>query len=71
LQVGSMPVHQPEDVIDASFFISAGDSVPITVMRGSDKLTVNVQAASTKPEAMALGPSKKSAVPLRLEPPPK
>jgi hypothetical protein len=45
--------------------------VPITVMRGSDKLTVNVQAASTKPEAMALGPSKKSAVPLRLEPPPK
>ncbi|HSU86006.1 MAG TPA: S1C family serine protease [Chthoniobacterales bacterium] len=71
LQVGNMPVHQPEDVIDASFFISAGDSVPITVMRGGDKLTVNVQAASTKPEAMALGPSKKSAVPLRLEPPPK
>ena len=71
LQVGNVPVRQPEDVIDASFFISAGDSVPITVMRGDQKLTVNVQAGSTKPEAMALGPSKKSAVPLRLDAPSK
>ncbi len=67
LQVGNVQVHQPEDVIDASFYISAGDSVPITVMRGDQKLTVNVQAASTKPEAMALGPAKKSVVPLRLD----
>ncbi|HEY1583127.1 MAG TPA: S1C family serine protease [Chthoniobacterales bacterium] len=67
LQVGKTPVHEPEDVIDASFFISAGDSVPITVMRGDQKITVNVQAASSKPEAMALGPSRKSAVPLRLD----
>jgi serine protease Do len=71
LQVGNVPVHQPEDVIDASFFISAGDSVPITIIRGSEKLTFTVQAASTKPEAMALGPSKKSAVPLRLDAPPR
>ncbi len=67
LQVGNVAVRQPEDVIDASFFISAGDSVPITVVRGDKKLTFNVQAASTKPEAMALGPSKKTAVPLRLD----
>ncbi|MEO8439553.1 MAG: S1C family serine protease [Spartobacteria bacterium] len=67
LQVGSVQVRQPEDVIDASFFISAGDSVPITVMRGQEKLTVNVQAASTKADTMALGPSHKSAVPLRLD----
>ncbi|MGH8092541.1 MAG: S1C family serine protease [Chthoniobacterales bacterium] len=69
LQVGKVPVHQPEDVIDASFFITAGDSVPITVVRGDTKLIFNVQAASAKPEAMALGPSKKSAVPLRLDSP--
>ncbi|MEO7724378.1 MAG: S1C family serine protease [Chthoniobacterales bacterium] len=69
LQVGKVQVHQPEDVIDASFFISAGDSVPITVQRGDQKMTVNVQAASSKPEAMALGPSKKSVVPLRLDAP--
>ncbi len=35
LQVGNESrCIKPEDVIDASFFITAGDSVPITVMRG-------------------------------------
>ncbi len=67
LQVGKVPVHQPEDVIDASFFISAGENIPITVMRGDQKLTFNVQAASTKAGAMALGPSNNSVVPLRLK----
>jgi len=45
LQVGRKKVTQPEDVLDASFFITAGDTVPITVMRGDQKLTFNVQAA--------------------------
>jgi serine protease Do len=67
LQVGTVPVHQPEDVIDASFFISAGDPVPITVRRGDQKLTFTVEAASAGPESMALGPSNKNAVPLRLD----
>jgi serine protease Do len=71
LQVGNTPVHEPEDVIDASFFLTAGDPVPITVMRGNEKLTFTIQAGSTKPEAMALGPSKKPAIPLRLDAPPK
>src|SRR5438067_10585675 len=44
LQVGRKKVTQPEDVLDASFFITAGDNVPITVMRGNQKLTFNVQA---------------------------
>ncbi len=44
LQVGRKKVTQPEDVLDASFFITAGDIVPITVMRGNEKLTFNVQA---------------------------
>ncbi len=44
LQVGKTPVHEPEDVIDASFFITAGDPVPITVMRGKEKLTFTVEA---------------------------
>ncbi|MBA3961806.1 MAG: trypsin-like peptidase domain-containing protein [Chthoniobacterales bacterium] len=79
LQVGNVPVHQPEDVIDASFFISAGDSVPITVMRGDQKMTFTVQAGAVvaRPlvpaegpnasEVMALGPTKKTVVPLRLD----
>lgn len=44
LQVGNKPIHEPEDVIDASFFITAGDTVPITVLRDGQKLTFNVQA---------------------------
>src|SRR5437762_2225185 len=44
LQVGKTKVREPEDVLDASFYISAGDTVPITVMRGNQKLTFDVQA---------------------------
>src|SRR5436305_10004875 len=44
LSVGRKKVIQPEDVLDASFFITAGDIVPITVMRGNKKLTFEVQA---------------------------
>src|SRR5213596_401733 len=44
LQVGRKKVTEPEDVLDASFFITAGDVVPITVLRGNQKLTFNVRA---------------------------
>src|SRR5881398_4191516 len=57
LQVGRKKVTGPEDVLDASFFITAGDTVPITVIRGSEKLTFNVQAelhpASQRPPLIA------------------
>src|SRR5438270_9109675 len=36
LQIGRTKVHEPEDILDASFFLTAGDVVPITVMRGSE-----------------------------------
>src|SRR6266480_3370734 len=45
LQVGKKKITDPEDVFDASFYITAGDIVPITVMRGDQKLTFDVQAA--------------------------
>ena len=44
LKVGNKQVRQPEDVLDASFYITAGDTVPITVMREGKKLTFAVQA---------------------------
>jgi serine protease Do len=44
---GTKKVTQPEDVLDASFFITAGDTVPITVMRADQKLTFNVRATFT------------------------
>jgi serine protease Do len=44
LQVGKKKITDPEDVFDASFYITAGDNVPITVMRGDKKMTFQVQA---------------------------
>src|SRR6202011_1176799 len=43
LQVGKTKGRDPADVLDASFFIPAGATVPITVIRGKEKLTFNVQ----------------------------
>jgi serine protease Do len=45
LQIGKKKITDPEDVFDASFYITAGDTVPITVMRGDQKMTFQVQAA--------------------------
>ena len=44
LQLGQKKICQPEDVFDASFYITAGEMVPITVMRGGKQLTFSVQA---------------------------
>ena len=44
LQVGAVKVHEPEDVLDASFFITAGDVVPVTVLRNGAKCTFKIQA---------------------------
>ena len=45
LQVGKKKISDPEDVFDASFYVTAGDTVPITVMRGDKHMTFQVQAA--------------------------
>src|SRR6516162_3174640 len=44
LQVGKKKINDPEDVFDASFYITAGDTVAITVIRGKQKMTFQVQA---------------------------
>ena len=80
LQVGKTKVHEPEDVIDASFFITAGDTVPITVMRGDEKLTFDITAdfhpASNHPPGLwpqfdpppvIAAPSMNQSIPLRLD----
>jgi S1-C subfamily serine protease len=70
LQVGKTKVHEPEDVIDASFFLTAGDKIPITVMRGDEKLTFEIEAgfhpASNHPPMIA-APSMNQSIPLRLD----
>jgi S1-C subfamily serine protease len=70
LQVGRKAIHQPDDIIDASFFLSAGDTVPIVVKRGDKTITLNVQAefhpASQHPPMLAQ-PRENQALPLRLQ----
>jgi serine protease Do len=44
LQIGKKKISDPEDVFDASFYITAGDTVPITVARGDQKMILHVQA---------------------------
>src|SRR5438128_6484601 len=73
LQVGRKKVTQPEDVLDASFFITAGDTVPITVMRGNRRLTFSVRAglhpASQRGVLIAspASPTMNQAIPLKLD----
>jgi serine protease Do len=72
LQVGQRKVTQPEDVPDASFFITAGDVVPITVVRGNQKMNFNVQATLHPASRTGLllaspaTPAMNQAVPLSL-----
>ena len=44
LKVGKIDVHEPEDVLDASFFLTAGDTVPIVVVRDGKKMALNIEA---------------------------
>src|SRR6266550_390710 len=73
LQVGRKRVTQPEDVLDASFFITAGDTVPITVMRGNRRLTFSVRAALHPASQRGLliaspaSPTMNQGLPLKLE----
>ena len=73
LQVGRIKVQEPEDVLDASFFITAGDTIPITVHRGKETITFHVQAdfhpGSKQPPLMTgdhLSPINR-AIPLNLQ----
>jgi len=45
LQLGQKKITEPVDVFDASFYITAGDVVPVTVMRGNEKRIFHVRAA--------------------------
>ncbi len=46
LQVGEVPVESPEDLIDASFFLTAGDESTIKVLRDGQELTLRFHAAA-------------------------
>ncbi len=46
LQVGEKKIAAPEDVLSASFFLSAGDDVPIKLVRDGTLVDVTLQASA-------------------------
>lgn len=52
LRVGETRIGTSEDVLDASFFLTAGDTAEVDVMRGGEKMTFTV-----KPTLHPLAPS--------------
>ncbi len=45
VRIGSTEIHSPPDVVNASFFLTADQDVPITVLRDGKEVTVTVTAA--------------------------
>ncbi len=69
LQIGRTKVHEPEDILEASFFLTAGDAVPITVMRDNEKITFQIQAElhPGSQTRLAAPPALNRAMPLNLQ----
>jgi len=49
LRVGQSAIHAPEDVQNASFYLTAGEPVPVTVCRDNQTLTIQVEPAEKSP----------------------
>ncbi len=62
VKIGDVPVASPDDVIHASFFLTAGDSVPVTVWRGDREMTFEIRAAER--DARRNGAKRPSDIPL-------
>src|SRR5438046_2207638 len=73
LQVGRKKVTQTEDMLDEQLVITAADVVPITVLRGNQKLTFNVRAGFHPASqhgvliASPASPTINQAIPLKLD----
>ena len=56
LRIGQTPVKAPEDVLNAGFYLTAGDPVPVTVWRGDKELTLEVEPAGVTTPCRGLEP---------------
>jgi len=69
LQIGARPITIPDDVLDASFFLTADDGVPVRVIRDGTEVQIEVQptdpptarraaipAAGAGPQGLRVGP---------------
>src|SRR5215471_13317520 len=69
LQIGRTKVREPEDILEASFFLTAGDAIPITVALGNEKITFQIQADlhPASQTRLAAPPPLNRAIPLNLQ----
>ena len=56
LTVGNFKISKAEDVIDASFFLTAGDQVSVVVVRDGKEITTDVRSTNHPVTATALFP---------------
>ncbi len=45
LKIGAIAIKSPQDVLNASFFLTAGESIPVVVWRGDKELTFQAEPA--------------------------
>jgi serine protease Do len=70
VQIGRTKIHEPEDIFDASLYMTAGDPVPITVVRKGEKMTFTVQPELhpfVRDHRLAAPTLNNNAIPLKLE----
>ena len=68
LQIGEKKISSPQDVLNASFFLTAGEEVPVTVMRDNTKLTIKVQPMLHPGAPKELPYQNFTGLPLRMQP---
>lgn len=68
LQVGDISIREPEDAVDAAFYLTAGDPVSVRIARGGKVLEVpftpGEHPLERKPDLQALGPGSLMGAPL-------
>jgi S1-C subfamily serine protease len=70
LQVGDLPIKTPDDVLNAAFYLTAGDDAPIKVLRNGEKLDFEIKpgAHPTTPHHTASIPAPAPGMPAPLKP---
>lgn len=56
------PIRRFSDLVDASFFLTAGATIPITVLRDDREITLSLQATDPPGASMALPPVRDSEI---------
>ncbi len=68
-QIGERKVSCPEDVLNAAFYLTAGNEVPLTIVRNGETMELKVEAGEhpSSPRKTAQAPPTVPGIPLRLE----